>query len=260
MVAECLCFSAVRRLTRLEAELRQAQEETSAISQQYQQGLNTAAASEKEHQEARQQLAQRLEELENKLKTEGAANQSVRSSDAPEVNFPIYALVSVGGQAPAPVEITLSASSSRFALSIPVEDSESLQQLSSDNCGPPGEDSLAAGRIQTRRLPRTVIEFELEVSHAWELRTESGGANSAEPMEHCWQLPIPYRKATLTTTNSHPKENHCYCSMKQHFYNKRSLKIAAWVTSGRPSARSGCSLYQRMITLIWTLIFSKSRA
>jgi len=115
-------FFGVRRLNRLEGELRQAREETSAINQQYQRGLETAAASEKEHQEAKQQLTQRLEELEKKLKTEGATNQSVRGSDAPDVNFPIFALVSIRGQAPSPVEITLSASNSRFALSIPVED------------------------------------------------------------------------------------------------------------------------------------------
>jgi hypothetical protein len=115
-------FFGVRRLNRLEAELRQAREETSAINQRYQRGVETAAASEKEHQEAKQQLTQRLEELEKKLKTEGATNQSGRGSDAPEVNFPIYALISVRGQGLAPVEITPSASSSRYALSIPVED------------------------------------------------------------------------------------------------------------------------------------------
>lgn len=123
VVVGVLAFFGGRRLSRLEAELRQAKEETSAISQQYQRGLETATASEKEHQEARQQLTQRLEELEKKLQTEGVTNQPVRNSDAPEVNFPVYALVSVRGQAPAPVDITLSASSSRFALSIPVEDS-----------------------------------------------------------------------------------------------------------------------------------------
>src|ERR1044072_7022310 len=79
VVVGVLAFFGSRRLTRLEAELRQAKEETSAISQQYQGGLETAAASEKEHQETRQQLAQRLEELEKKLKTEQATNQSVRS-------------------------------------------------------------------------------------------------------------------------------------------------------------------------------------
>jgi hypothetical protein len=108
----------------MEGELRQAKEDASAIRQQYQRGLEIAAESEKQHQEARQQLAQRLDELEQKLKTEGTANQSsVRGSDDPEVNFPIYALVSVArGQAPTPVEIAPPASSSRFALSIPVED------------------------------------------------------------------------------------------------------------------------------------------
>jgi hypothetical protein len=108
----------------MEAELRQTKEDASAIRQQYQRVLETAAESEKQHKEARQQLAQRLDELEQKLKTETAASQSsVRGSGAPEVNFPIYALVSVArGQIPAPVEIAPPASSPRFALSIPVED------------------------------------------------------------------------------------------------------------------------------------------
>jgi hypothetical protein len=117
-------FLAVRRLTQTEAELRQAKEDASAIRQQYQRGLETASESEKQHQEASQQLAQRLDELEQKLKTEEATTRSsVRRSEPAEVNFPIYALVSVArGQVPAPVEIAPPASSSRFALSIPVED------------------------------------------------------------------------------------------------------------------------------------------
>jgi anti-sigma factor RsiW len=124
LVAGVFAFLAIRRLTRMEAELRQTKEEASAIRQQYQRELETAAESEKQQQQARQQLAQRLVELEQKLKTEGATNQPpVRGPKASEVNFPIYALVSLArGQAPAPVEIALPASSSRFALSIPVED------------------------------------------------------------------------------------------------------------------------------------------
>jgi hypothetical protein len=124
LVAGVFAFFAIRRLTQMKAELRQTKEDASAIRQQYQRELETAAESEKQHQQARQQLAQRLDELEQKLKTEGATNQSsVRGSKAPEVNFPIYALVSVArGQAPAPVEIAPPASSSGFALSIPVED------------------------------------------------------------------------------------------------------------------------------------------
>jgi hypothetical protein len=124
LVGAVLAFFAIRRLTRMEVELRQTKEDASVIRQQYQRGLETAAESEKQHQEARNQLAQRLDELEQKLKTEGATNQtSVPGSKAPEVNFPIYALVSVvRGQVPAPVEIALPASSSSFALSIPVED------------------------------------------------------------------------------------------------------------------------------------------
>ena len=124
LAAGVFAVFAIRRVTQMEAELRQTKEDASAIRQQYERGLETAAESEKQHQQARQQLAQRLDELEQKLKTEGATNQSsVRGSNAPEANFPIYALISlVRGQVPAPVEIALPASSSRFALSIPVED------------------------------------------------------------------------------------------------------------------------------------------
>lgn len=124
LVAGAFAVFAIRRMTQMEAELRQTKEDASAIRQQYQRGLETAVESEKQHQEARQQLAQRVDELEQKLKTEGATNQSsLRGSKAPEVNFPIYALVSLArGQAPTPVEIVLPASGSRFALSIPVED------------------------------------------------------------------------------------------------------------------------------------------
>lgn len=124
LVAGVFAFFALRRLTQMEAELRQTKEDASAIRQQYQRGLETAAESAEQHQQARQQLAQRIDELEQKLKTEGSTNQSsVRGSKAPEINFPIYALVTLArGQGPSPVEITLPASSSRFALSIPVED------------------------------------------------------------------------------------------------------------------------------------------
>ncbi|MFY9622503.1 MAG: hypothetical protein WAM70_15745 [Pyrinomonadaceae bacterium] len=127
VVAVGFAFFAVRRLNRLEAELRQAKADGAAINQKYQQGLETADESEKRHQETNQELAKRLDELEQKLQTEGTANQReqsvVRGSGAPDVNFPIYALVSVArGQVPTPVEIAPPASSSRFALSIPVED------------------------------------------------------------------------------------------------------------------------------------------
>jgi hypothetical protein len=120
-------FFAVRRLGRLEAELRQAKADAAASNQKYQQESQTAAASEKRHNETNQELVRRLDELEKKLQTEGAANKPeqylVRRSEAPEANFPIFALVSaVRGQVPAPVEIALPASSSRFALSIPVEE------------------------------------------------------------------------------------------------------------------------------------------
>lgn len=120
-------FFAVRRLGRLESELRQAKADAAASNQKYQQESQTAAASEKRHNETNQELVRRLDELEKKLQTEGAANKPeqylVRRSEAPEANFPIFALVSaVRGQVPAPVEIALPASSSRFALSIPVEE------------------------------------------------------------------------------------------------------------------------------------------
>ncbi|HBB87913.1 MAG TPA: hypothetical protein DC047_09885 [Blastocatellia bacterium] len=124
LAAGVFAFFVIRRFTQMEAELLQAKQDASTIRQQYQRGLETAADSEKQHQQAKQQLTQRLDELEQKLKSEAATNQSsVRGSEVPEVNFPIYALVSVArGQAPAPVEISPPASSSRFALSVPVED------------------------------------------------------------------------------------------------------------------------------------------
>jgi anti-sigma factor RsiW len=124
LVAGVFAFFASRRLARMEAELRQTKEDASAIREQYQRGVETAAESEKQHQQARQQFVQRLDELEQKLGSEAPTKQSsVRGSNVPEVNFPIYALVSLArGQEPTPVEIALPASSSRFALSIPVED------------------------------------------------------------------------------------------------------------------------------------------
>lgn len=124
LVAGVFAFFVIRRFTQMEAELLQAKQDASTIRQQYQRELETAAESEKQHEQARQQLAQRLDELELKLKAEEATNQSsVSGLGAPEVNFPIFSLISVArGQVPAPVEIALPASSSRFALSIPVED------------------------------------------------------------------------------------------------------------------------------------------
>jgi hypothetical protein len=124
IVGVVFAFYAARRLGRLEAELRQAKEESASINQKYQQGLATAAESEKQYQVDRQQLVQRVDELEKKLNTEGSGNQSSGvGSKAPDVNFPIFVLTSVArGSAPAPVELVLPASSSRFALSLPVED------------------------------------------------------------------------------------------------------------------------------------------
>ena len=127
IVAVGFGFFAVRRLNRVEAELRQAKQNSEAISQKYQRSLETDAEAEQRGHETNQQLVQRLNELEQKLKTEGAPNNRERllagGSEAAEANFPIYALVSaLRGQVPAPVEIALPASSSRFALSIPVED------------------------------------------------------------------------------------------------------------------------------------------
>lgn len=125
VLAGVFAFLTFRRMGQLEAQLRQTKEEASVIREQYQRGLETAAASEKQHHEARQELAQRLDELEQKLKTAGAVNQSsARESVTAEVNFPIYALASVARAQAAPIEIAPPASSSRFALSIPVEDRE----------------------------------------------------------------------------------------------------------------------------------------
>lgn len=118
-----LAFVAVRRQSRLEAQLHQAKEDTSAISQKYQQGLQAAAEAEKRHEETKQDLTQRLNELEKKL-TETASNRDQPAvHGSPEVNFPIFALISAPRtQVSERVEVFLPASSSRFALSIPVEE------------------------------------------------------------------------------------------------------------------------------------------
>jgi len=123
VVAGVLSFVALRRITQLEAELRQTREAASTVRQEYQLSLATAAESERQQQEARQQLAQRVDELERKLKDDERDQSSVRGLGTSEVNFPIFALVSVPrGQVPAPTEIVLPTSSPRFAFSIPVED------------------------------------------------------------------------------------------------------------------------------------------
>jgi hypothetical protein len=126
-----LAVFSFRRQNRLEAELRQAKQDASALGQKYQQGLETAAESEKRHQQTNKDLVQRLDDLEKRLKTEAVANKRepslVRGPEAPEVNFPIYALVSqVRGQVPASIEIIPPASSSRYALSIPLQDSRNF--------------------------------------------------------------------------------------------------------------------------------------
>lgn len=123
LLAAVLAFFTVRRLNRMSAELAQKKQESATIRQQYERGLETAAASERDHQETTLQLNQRLDELAQKLKTEGE-QPSVRSSQTPQVNFPIFALVSVrrGGPGSGPTEIALPVSNSEFALSIPVED------------------------------------------------------------------------------------------------------------------------------------------
>jgi len=128
IVAVGIGFLAVGRLGRLETELRQAKADAVDLSQKYQQGVETAAESEKQHRETQQALAQRVGELEQKVETERVANKQAtqsRGSGAPEVNFPIFALVaSARSQIPSPVEITPPAGSSRIALSIPVEENK----------------------------------------------------------------------------------------------------------------------------------------
>lgn len=131
VVVAVFTLLAVRRLNRLEGELRQTKEAAFALSQQYRQASAAAADSENQHQKTRQELAQRIGELEEKLKTQGAAGKgdqfADRGSEASEVNFPIYALVSVArGQAPSPVDISPPVSSRSFAISIPVEDNRNF--------------------------------------------------------------------------------------------------------------------------------------
>jgi hypothetical protein len=124
VAAGVLTFLALRRVTQLEAELRQTKEAGTVVRQEYQSSLENAAESARQLEEARHQLAQRVDELERKLKEEdGRHSPAVRSSEGSESNFPIFALASVArGQGPAPTEIVIPLSSPRFAFSIPVED------------------------------------------------------------------------------------------------------------------------------------------
>lgn len=123
VVAGVLTFVAFRRFNQLEEELRQTQQAASITRQEYQASLAATAETERQQQEAKQQLAQRVDELERRLEEEGRSQPSVPGSRTADVNFPIFALVSaVRGQAPPTTEIVLPASSPRFALSIPVED------------------------------------------------------------------------------------------------------------------------------------------
>jgi len=118
-----LTFVGFRRFTQLEAELRQTRQAASISRQEHQSSLAATAETERQALATRQQLAQRVDELERKLKEDRRTQSSVPYSGTSDVNFPIFALVSaVRGQAPPPTEIALPASSSRFALSIPIED------------------------------------------------------------------------------------------------------------------------------------------
>jgi hypothetical protein len=123
VVAGVLTFVAFRRFTQLEAELRQTQQAALTIRQEYQSSLAAKAETERQQQEAKQQLAQRVDELERKFQEDGRNQSSLPGSVTADVNFPIFALAAVvRGQAPPPTGISLPASSPRFALSIPVED------------------------------------------------------------------------------------------------------------------------------------------
>lgn len=120
-------FFGARRLIRLEAEVRQARQEASDINEQYRQKLGAAAQSAERDQQAKEELALRVSELERELDEVKTLDVRVppaeKGPDAPEVNFPIFALVSVSrGQSGAPVNIPLTESTTRFALSVPIED------------------------------------------------------------------------------------------------------------------------------------------
>jgi hypothetical protein len=120
-------FLGVRRLIHLEAEVLQARQDASAVSQQYRRELETAAESEEKNHSVKQELSQRIADLEKALKPLKASDirvpLPVHDREPPEVNFPIFALVAVSrGQGPAPVSIDLPISSPRFAISVPIED------------------------------------------------------------------------------------------------------------------------------------------
>jgi hypothetical protein len=108
-----------RRLTRLESELRQAKDENSVIKQRYEQGIQTAAQIEKQHEDASHQLTKRIDDLEQKLKNDKA---TVHSSDDSGINFPIYALVAaLRAQDQPPTEVA-PGSKKKFVFSIGLED------------------------------------------------------------------------------------------------------------------------------------------
>ncbi|HEY6806992.1 MAG TPA: hypothetical protein VI306_25670 [Pyrinomonadaceae bacterium] len=125
VIAGILGVIANRRLTRLEADLHQAKDENSVIRQQYEQGVQTATQVEKQHQESSQQLTQRIDELEQKIKDD---KSSVPSSEGPVVGFPIYSLATVVRTQDQPVHKVAPGSSKRFAFSI-----ELLEQKKSSN-------------------------------------------------------------------------------------------------------------------------------
>lgn len=120
-------FIGVRRLIRLETEVRQAKQETSDLTARYQRELGTATEAEAKSQRDKQELSQRVSELEKKLGEVNAPPGQVtppdQGPDAGEVNFPIVALVSVSrGQPANAVNVVLSDSTPKFALSVPIED------------------------------------------------------------------------------------------------------------------------------------------
>jgi hypothetical protein len=123
VVAGVLTFVGLRWLTWLESELRRTQEAASVARQEYQSSLANAAESEEQQKEARQQLAQRVDELERQLKQSGRKESEASGPGIAEVNFPIFVLASATReQAAPPTEIILPASNTRFAFSIPLED------------------------------------------------------------------------------------------------------------------------------------------
>lgn len=127
LISGIFVFLGVRRLIHLEAEVRQVRQDASAIAERYHRELEAAAESQRRDEEDKQKLSQQIRELAQAMQPRNThiirVPDSTKGSEAPEVNFPIFALPSVSrGQGAAPSDIALAKSTPSFAISVPIED------------------------------------------------------------------------------------------------------------------------------------------